>query len=283
MNNSPYKLIFDIYELSYVDKQKKDAIRQFIKRKLKSYSPLKDKKWVSVESSWDSLSKLERSIFIYIEIRQRMLDDYIDPSREKRLTKKIDNMVKKLMIQAQSDIESHNDLVDKSFFKFYNHTDTPEQKEQAYNDFSSCLKQIRPAIHIPTFDEWQKDNHKNPLRIYDYVMNYDEESNHSFNPYNHIENEPTSVSQEQINTVIIQTLLKLLSSEYKIDIDVSLIKDCLNVVNNYQFEEFEEVLGDYDSDLTISTKEQDEVINKNKEYFLCKNLLDSCAFWSKKN
>ena len=92
-----------------------------------------------------------------------------------------------------------------------------KKKENLIKQFREDYENIIKVGTPPTYEEWTKT----PLRLYDYIesqrMEDDLELIHEEKP----------VPQEKINDTIIKTILKIFKVEFKIEIDMQRITDCL--------------------------------------------------------
>ncbi len=61
-------------------------------------------------------------------------------------------------------------------------------------------------------------------------------------------------------------------------IDTDLIDEAITYVKNYQIEEDEQLLVEYDSSLNISKEEQEEIIKADQKYMYYKKKLEAFDF-----
>lgn len=258
--------ILGIYDLTYKDKKFKRKVHNLIDRKLEKFTT----------KQWDELTEIEKDRFAYVIIKEDMLKRYVtDDYARSKVLKKIDNYVNEMLNCADYALQLHNISVSKMFIEYCKEDDPEEKKIKAYEVFCSDFREINSEYPLPTKKEWIS----RPLRIYDYLMNEDEERNASFDPTE------LYVTREEKNDEIIKVIIKIISEQLKISIDVPLIEKCLLSQKRYNkcHSEKEELLREYDPSLPISKEEQIEIISNNREIFKHLKMLKELNFYKHSN
>lgn len=256
-----YDVAFEVYELTKADVNTKHTIRKYIRENLKKTFQGKE---------WTELSELEKDRFIFIIIRDKMINNYMDKAKRYRLNRKIDKILNERLIRADIEIEKYNDMMSKIYDVYYKESDTDIEKMEAYKQFCNDLSDVNKFISIPTYDEWVIG----AKRIYDYVMDFTSqthmESNSEYRP----------ATQSQIDHVIIKMILKIISDKLNMCVNISKIDECLSFLNNFQVEDFEELLHEYNPKLNLTKDEQNSIIEENKKYMIYKKMLEDLDFLS---
>ena len=113
------------------------------------------------------------------------------------------------------------------------------------------------------------------LRIYDYEKSYE---------FDHLPDETEGesyVSQQEIDHVILETVLKLLKDKFGFEIDVERIRKCLTIIQEAEMpdqEVIDERLTRYDDTLPIDRDKQQQIIAGNIEYMQCKIARENLDF-----
>lgn len=266
MNKSQlHTTIYDLYELNGLSLTDKNSLRTLINRHLKKEYP---------DKTWDELTLLEQHIFTHMLITEPIFKSYVqDDIKQKKIRRKIQKESKEMSLDIDAKLKEQNEINEKKMKQYYVENDTEQEKKEAYRQLCEDYKAIIKKGTPQTYEEWIKK----PLRLYDYIMSgcqeAEQESIH----------EEMSVLQEKINDTIIKTILKILKDEFKIEIDIQRITDCLTFLDKYERgDEFEELLYEYDPALPISKEEQQEKISMNRQYQLYTDMLDKLDFYHKK-
>lgn len=261
--NQLHTIIYDLYELNGLTD--KSSLRRLINRHLKQEYP---------DKTWDELTLLEQHIFTHILITEPIFENYVqDDIKQKKIRRKIQKESKEISLDIDAKLKEQSEINEKIMKQYYIENDTEQEKKEAYRQLCEDYKAIIKKGTPQTYEEWTK----NPLRLYDYIMSEsleaEQESIHEEMP----------VSQERINDTIIKTILKILKDEFKIEIDIQRITDCLTFLDKYERgDEFEELLYEYDPALPVSKEEQQEKISMNRQYQLYTDMLDKLDFYHKK-
>ena len=264
-----YAYVFKLYELEYKPKGDKEKIRSFIKRQLDKHVEI-----------WYEYTELEKVEFAYIKIRDKMLKNYVDVSKHKRIINKLDTFLNETYMIAAPELKAHNSIIGAIFENHINALDTDSEKKENYDQLCNAIKKYNPDIPVPTYDEWNETRDRillNPpphcLRAYDYISSYQDEQLE-------LNDKTIYPTQSEIDHVIIQILLKNYQEQNNVTVDVPLIKECLTFIKNFDFhaDGNDELLTEYDPELAISKEDQDEIIKKNLRYFNYKKLLENLAF-----
>lgn len=254
-----YSKIFETYELTHADIPSKEKIRKYIKRKLKTSFPNKN---------WDDLSILEQERFVYIEIREKFINDYVDFHKQNRITNKINRLTADAMLKADMKIREENDEISKVFKTHYKETDSDSDKQDAYNQFCKDMKIFNKHMTIPSYDKWIKD----PLTIYEYWMY------HAITPMEieaYEDDNRLDVPQSEIDSVILKIILPPILKELRLTINIPMIKEALTFIRDFELElePLTEYLVEYDPSLSLSKARQLDIIEQNKKYFTYKDML----------
>lgn len=258
-----FKDILEVYELTNESDNNLHGVRRYIREKFKE---------TYLDKEWEELSEYEKNRFIYIIIRADMFYNYIDASKHNRLNIKLDKFIDKNMLKVDSAIHEYNDNLSEVFNIFYCKNDVDDVMKQKYEKFCSVLDKYNSKVPAPTFDEWIELNRITPIRVYDYCQSY------------YAENKITDcseqfrASQAEIDHVTLQTLLKVLEKKHEIRIDTDLIEEAITYIKNYQIEDDEQLLVEYDSSLKLSREEQEEIIRADQKYMYYKRKLDKFDF-----
>ena len=248
-----YDRVFDLYGLKSAPTATKAKIRKFIRRRLiKAYQT----------TDWAKLSDREKDYFLYVAIREDMLDNYVDDSKHKKIITTIDNYLEQTLLYSQMDVQLHNDSVAHIFEKRFSES----TKEEDYQWLCKTIHAFNERIPCPSFEEWEK----RPLRPYDYIASY--------------ENEPPEIKQEyepqqsRIDHIILQVLLKVIKEHIGIEVDTELIEECLTYLDNHEIDQYASRLEKPDPSLTIPIEEQDKLIRGDLLYTTYKKMLETLSF-----
>lgn len=267
-----YTTIYKLYEISNEqgrynqrgENTHKSTIRQMVNRYLKKEYPGK---------TWNELSPLEQMRFTHIVMKQPLFSYHVqDPAKQKKIEKKIQKEISATFLETDIELKKQNEKNLKIMKQYYVESDTEQEKRESYKQFREDYENIIKVGTPPTYEEWTKT----PLRLYDYIesqrMEDDLELIHEEKP----------VPQEKINDTIIKTILKIFKVEFKIEIDMQRITDCLTFLHNYERgDEFGTQIIDYDPTLPLSKEEQQKIFNMNREYQRYTMMLDNLDFYKK--
>jgi len=262
--------VFEIYDLKK-DKGKHGKIRKFIARCLKAEFP--EKNWGSLPKDWDALSDLDKARFLNIVIKDKMLEKYVDSGKRKRIDANIDKYLNDTMYQADIEIKQYNENILNIHKKHYEESDSHSDKKIAYDQFRQDLSAINKLISMPSYDEWIERNKIKPFSIYDYCMDDLHEMHRK------METEPKSATQSEINDKILKTIMRILSTEFNYEIDVSRIKEAISYTKDFHKEDFEDLLIEYNPDLPLNKDEQNDIIESNKKYMTYSKMLRDLDFY----
>lgn len=252
-----YEKAFKIYELNNKTDNQEHTIRNYIKKKLKKV----------YNKEWDKLTQLEQERFLYVIIRQDMLDRYVPEGNHKKINKKIDKYLSDSLLIEKKLIEEFNQTNDDIRTNYDLSNQTDEAKKERYNHFCNSLNKKSPNTTPPSFNEWCK----NPISAYSYLNSMYSEERTSQSSYN--------VSESEVDHVIIKTLVKALRDKQNIDIDVDLIKECLQYKNDFcTFDPFDPIQTEVDPNINMPKDKQETIINENLEYFRHMRILEALDF-----
>ncbi|WP_026524151.1 hypothetical protein [Butyrivibrio sp. MB2005] len=259
-----YDVVFEIYGLKQASKPTKEKIRSLVKRHLeKNYAG----------KTWNELSKIEKDAFVYITIRQKILDKYVDASKHNKINKRIDDYLKNQFSILESDLalRKHNSIIGAIYEQYYNPDDTESVKREKYQLLCHAIHNKNAKAPTPSFDDWCN----NPLRPYDYIRTYEESDFYE-------EDDTIEATQAEIDHVILQTLLKEYSSNSNSFIDTDKIKECLTFLKNVPFDVSDnELLDKYDPTINLPPEEQERIIQANRRYFAYLKMLKDLDFIKK--
>lgn len=267
-----YTIIYDLYELN--NRSDQASIRRLISRHFKKEYP---------DKTWDELTLLEQHTFTHMLITKPIFDNYVqDEKNQNRIRRKIQKESKEMSLDIDIKLKEQNEINEKIMKQYYVESDTEQEKREAYKQLCEDYKAIVSKKDISqiyekdfpqSYEEWSK----NPLRIYDIIMDKSQELDSKA-----LTCEEKSVPEEKINDTIIKTILKILKVEFKIEIDIQSITDCLTFLHNYERgDEFGKLISDYDPTLPLSKEEQQKIISMNKEYQQYTEMLDKLNFYKK--
>jgi len=258
-----FKEIFEVYELGNETDNKLHNVRYYIRKKFEA---------TYLDKEWLELTEYEKNRFIYITIRTDMFERYIDVSKHNRLNIKLDRFIDKNFLDTDVVIHEYNDNLSEVFSVFYCQNDTADKMKGNYEKFCSVLSEYNAKVLAPTYDEWLELNQIAPMRVYDYCKSYyaDNEAMGGSKKY--------IASQAEVDHVTLQTLLKLMEKKFDIKVDIDLIDESITYIKNYQIEEDEQLLVEYDSSLNISKEEQEEIIKADQKYMYYKKKLEAFDF-----
>lgn len=267
-----YDIIFGVYELKKGSKGDKEKYRKFITRRFEKKFPNK---------SWDNISQLEKDIFAYVDVKEDILERYVDESKKKRIIKRIDEKLKTILNERM--LAEHNKKVFNEYRTDYYKPEASETpKRKAYDEFCKDLLDINSHVPIPGYDEWVRRNEKatkengTPLRIYDFIMDF----------YANVDSQ-NEVTQAEVDHVVIEILRKVIEEKWGIEINVPKIRECLSFIKNNEYDEFEEIPIEYDASLetekNISREEWQKYIASNAQYYKYMTMLRKLDFYSKKD
>lgn len=260
-NKSLHDKVFRIYDLERADSTKKDAIRHYLDRKIKNVSPY----------IWENFNSVEKDIFIYITIRPRMLGHYItDENKIKKINRSIENYLKETHLDAHKPLKTYNANINALRENHYDSTDSESELLQKYKHLCNSINNYNPMVPKPTFEEWKSF----PRRPFDYIESFQ----HDPIQYSDTKDYP---SQSEIDHVIIQLLLKIVQEKANIKIDVPLIIETLTFLKNFETNNYDSLLNEYDPNIDIPKEEQDRLIDYNRQYILYKQMLDNLDFIKK--
>lgn len=277
-----YERVFAAYDLDWRFEKNKDKVSKYMKRKLEKRYPGK---------SWDSLSEVEKEIFIYIDMKQEMLDKYVPARRNKKLIEeKINAHISEVMLNTSNGIYLEKDVrsryfYDKSALDAITDTDKRKKAEKkAYNQFVDALKVLSPFTPVPTLEDWVADNQKAPKTINDYELY------HILHP-NTEETKPVKpvvkASQSDIDHVLLLTIVKVLKEQKIADIDVDKIEKCLTVLKTFHEFPIHPLMLEYDpkletgegGNLKMTKEEQEQYIKECKDYLYYQEMCDNLSFY----
>lgn len=158
--NSIHTAVFDTYELTKVSKQDKETMRKHINKAFEEFFP---------NENWLDLSKLDKHRFIYIILRE-FIFKYVDQSKHQRINQKINKFLNTSLLEADIAMNEYNSKIAKSHKIYYKESDSDNEKQNAYAQFSKDLSNINDLVPIPSYEDWITDNKIQPRRIYDYHM-----------------------------------------------------------------------------------------------------------------
>lgn len=267
MKDSIYDAVFEVYELRYKTLKEKDTVRRFIKRAFKK--SFKDR------TDWSALSQYEKNYFIYIIIKDTMLARYVKPIKQSvKIRQKINNFLSETLFLADNQQAKYNETMSEIHTIYYQDSNSKNEQRKKYKEFCDTLSSINDKVPIPAFEEWLSENASKPLRIYDYIMSFYREIEEQYFAGN-----TPSCSQAEVDHVLLQILVKIVAKEHDIEINTSLIEECLSYLNNYHIQDFEPFLAEYDPALPLSKEKQHEIIKGNKKYMHYKTMLDNLNFY----
>lgn len=264
-----HKVIFPIYGFDKKDEQQKDTIRRRINNQLKeAYG---NKKWAE-------LSDIQQKRFVCFTARD-VLMEYVSGDKKRAVERRLNEYANLALVEAQAELERYNERADIAEKRFYPETDDETVKKKAYNDFRAVLKKYYDVLAVPTYQEWVDENERalkknnQSLQISDYV-------HYSLMKEQEKEAEYSDVSQKDIDYLTIQTVLKVLKTELKIEIDIDKIRKCLSFLNTITepfLDDNENILTQYNPNLPIDRKKQQVMIDTNiqlQQYSKMKEDLD---------
>lgn len=260
--NTVHRAITDMYDLKTLYKGQKQNIEKWTNRRfIKAFNG----------KEWESLNEIEKTKFVCIDIREDLLEKYIDPSYHKRIRGKIDNYIGDTFTEMNL-FNARNKAMANMHKVYYEKNATEQEQKSNFNHFVKNLHLINDKIPIPTFEEWIEQNEKTPRRIYDYYMDF---VHQPYNKPNNPDEEP--VTQQEIDHVILETLMKVIEKQNGVRIDTEKIKSCLYFLKNYNIDDTEPLQLSYEPDSPLSREQQDKIIENNKtyiNYFTMRNHLD---------
>lgn len=258
-----HDIVFKVYGLKNADDDKKDAIRKYIKRQLKKEHSY----------DWEEFNSIEKDTFIYITIRQTMLERYVtDEGKRKKINQSIDNYLNETLLDSIKPLKTYNSKIDALFENHFDSTDCESVMKQKYIHLCNTINKYNPMVPKPSFEEWKRF----PCRPFDYIESFQ----HDPTQYSDTKDYP---SQAEIDHVIIRLLLKIVQEKANIEIDVPLIIETLTFLKNFETNNYDSLLNEYDPTINIPKEEQDKLIHYNRQYILYKQMLDNLDFIKKKD
>lgn len=281
-----YSVIFAVYGLNRKGdtveerkkvKQDKETYRKLIRRRFEKLFPGK---------SWDDLSQSEKDVFVYVDIKEDILERYVgDKHKKETITRKIDEKLKTILNERLL-VEHNRKKYNKFRTDYYKPEDSDTPKRKAYDKFCEDLTDINCHVPIPSYNEWIQWNEKaisesgTPLRIYDCLNDFYYNSG--------LENTQVknNVSQAEVDHVVVEILKNIIEEEWGIEINIPKIRECLTFVKNNEFDEYEEIPDEYNSFLetekNISKEEQERYIAEKTKYYMYMEMLKNLDFVIKK-
>lgn len=256
-----HDVVFEIYSLKTASTPKKEKVRKFIKRQLNKIYP---------DKTWNDLSKIEQDTFIFINIRQKMLDTYVDGSVRQKVCTRIDKYMQDQFktLYADKEIKKHNDIINAIYENYYDVNDSESAKREKYHLLCTTIKKRNAKVPLPSYEDWCLL----PLRPYDYIKTF-EETPLSDDEYT------WPATESQIDHVLLHTLLKGYTELTQNTIDINRIKECLTHLNSVPFDvDDNELLDKYDPNINLSREEQEKIIQANRKYYTYKKMLDDLDF-----
>ncbi len=246
-----YTEIFNVYKLTNLYESKRNTIRKKIKRLIKKEFDTNES---DVDKIWGNLNDFQKDKFMYYTIKDKLLDAV--PERHKKnvinnIESKIDDYFIKSKIKVGERNQRMERLRDIPIFTKENYEKldemgkfvhsnikireyiTDSEKEQCYSQLcDDLIAEGMPREELPTKTEY----FKNPWRGYNYLKGY-QSSN---------DNNDIYVTQEEINSVILKTIMKIISEVHKKVIDIESIEKCLKYKKEFE-EDYRIVLENYET------------------------------------
>lgn len=158
--------VFELYEVKThnADQQKNgSALRKYLNRQFKQEYP---------EKQWDELTDVEKDVFLYVTIQDKMLNNYTVKNGAKpdpQLSRKIKKAAREKLLltnQAYEDIKSQEEEQEDKRFKTYGEaeyfSDLKKYRlklEKAYEEFKENWKEvINDEYPVPEFNKWFQDS-----------------------------------------------------------------------------------------------------------------------------
>ena len=270
-----YDVAFKIYEIpedtGSDNIYNKERMRYHIRELLKKKYPDKTR-----QETWANFSSMEKDCFVYIDIRNIMLK-YVHRTHRDHMEAKLDNLLRQSMLHAAEEIDEYNNNMLDLYKRYYNDDISLTEKHSRYKLFCQSLLSKDKTFPIPDYDTWVEENKDYALTIHDYLSRHDE----------HVaivaKQQPTYQGnlQSDIDHLLIQIIVKILSDKFNVEIDIPHIKECLEFVNDFPIEPNEPLQSEINADLTIPEDEQNIIIENNKKFVTYKNRLADLDYFYK--
>ncbi len=138
--------IFDLYEIRKDTSAAKNA-SQFIRRQL-------DNKYHKGKKLCE-LTDFEREIFIYITIRDKMLEKYVNGKKRPKVRDKINAYLSAHLTNYKKEIDNKQILYAKVLKQYFIEGSTDEELSKQYLLFKSAIIAFNPSVIPPSFEEWK--------------------------------------------------------------------------------------------------------------------------------
>ncbi len=154
--------VFSVYGLAHESADLKSKVRNFLNRKLKRLYP---------DKNWNELSQTERNHFIYVYIKDDMLESYVPQPKRKSVETAINNFINNSSFEQQRLLKRENSIRNQVRHKYMEEYKSDYQNKQEYEDFCKQLKKYNPALPIPSYKDWCKPSPV-PVQPDDYDEEY---------------------------------------------------------------------------------------------------------------
>ncbi|MBQ8490259.1 MAG: hypothetical protein IJ535_10815 [Pseudobutyrivibrio sp.] len=234
--------IFDLYEIRKDTSAAANA-SEFIRRQLDKYH--KGKKL-------SELTDFEREIFIYITIRDKMLEKYVNSKKRPKVRNKINAYLSAHLTNYKKEIDNKQTLNDRLFKQYFFADSTDEELKEQYLLFKSAITDFNPSVVPPTFEEW-KNVHYIP---YFYIMDFEN------NKMNNIPSDDyeTHITTSMLDHYILYALVKQFESITEKRLNIALIKEAYEYVSNFPSDFYDMPSKDYKQKFNISDDDYNSMI-----------------------
>lgn len=273
-----YEEIYKVFGANVKADLKAGSNKKYLRRKLHEFFPGK---------TWYELSDSDKKRFIYVKVKDHMLNKVTPKTKLKKVTDEINKMIEYSMIDKEDALKTNSELLEREFYaskKYANYKDEGERNKaikKDYKAFKEAFEQLIPQIIPPTLEQWIADNEKTPLLIKDYklypILNPDSEI--VKRKQNTEQPEDVKAPQSDVDHLILMTIVKILKECQIADIDVAKIEKCSSVINSFLECPVHPMILEYDSSLNMSKEMQEEYITECRNYITYSNMCENLDFY----
>ena len=229
---SVYIEIFDYYELSdsaygkdrKYREQRKQTIRKYIREQLRKSFPELD--WSDPKVWYEKLTEGDRNTFKFFTVRDYMLA-LLDDAKQTVIKRKINEDVKNSYTEAYKKAQEIDAQAVKMNRQYFDPKASEAEQRKAFEEFCSLIEG-GPWVIMPTFERWKSD----PMTPKKYLEECALMAADAMDVPEYFA-DPT---QQQIDHVILHTLMKYCEQRFKVKVDIDGIRKCLADMSTEAYE-----------------------------------------------